>query len=180
MLLYEGGQPRWCQSGWLPVPRSISRIWMSCDFLTRCYHTPTNKRKARLFVFVFFSPRDITELSEKHKCNHNWSAKIKSKKTGFTFVFQLQGTKSDRNSQNCVGHRSNVTCSRHCLNTCFMYRNRSLATPPDGRIGQRNWYRSSSWLHNCLHQLSPWSGTMIFGAVIGILCQNVGKSVHTF
>ena len=182
LCTYELAQPRCCQSGWLAIPRSI--LCLDVFFLHGVDHAPTNKWKACLFVICFYCPKDMTDA--RIQKNAIWTKTCLKKKKGkgrlsicLHMCFKYEMKNSDRNSQNWAGHHinSNVTCSRHFWNTYLMSRNRFLfVTSLDGwPRGQCNWYRSSPWVFRTLHQISPWSGTTIFGAVTRMLCQNVGK-----
>ena len=140
-------------------------------------HTPTNRWKACLFAFCS-CPRDTTYTKiEKYKSDHNLPEQTKA---GFPFVytcmrFKYDTKNSDRHPQNWAGQCSNSIGARDFLIPFLMCS--SKEQPFFGHISWRltNWAVQlisivSSCLQDCLHQISPWSGTMIVEALIRVTC----------
>ena len=190
--LQQLGQPRCWRSRCLAMPRLVApaRNWMW--FLdTVLIINQTSKWKAcpvGLCVCVFFCRRDLTNgairkisfvlfLSERYdryndpkkmqKSDHNFSERRLKKLAGLFHLctnavkLKHEAKISDRNSQNWAGHRSNATCSHHylywCIGTVFLV------------LSRHGWrIVRCKCLQDCLHQLSSWSWTKIFGAVVQI------------
>ena len=112
-------------------------------------HATINKWKACLFVLFFV--RDIWPIQWFEKIQTRpWLAckkKKKGRQAGFPFVskrFKHEVNFSDRNSQNCTGHRSSATCSHHNLFHVRVLESFFGRVLMGDELGS-NRYRSSPW-----------------------------------
>lgn len=85
--LYERSQPRCCQSGWLGMFRSMSRIWMW--ILTRCWLCTKQQMESLPAFFLFFLPEIFDQYHDPKKKKKEAAItclKLGNKKAGSPFV----------------------------------------------------------------------------------------------
>ena len=154
---------------------------LGCDFLARCWSCTNQQNSMPAFFFSLIDMTDTT-IRKNTKAATTLSEKRKRKKRRHWIClhmrFEYEVKKSDRNSKNWAGHRSNATCSNHYL-----------FNVQESFLGHISWW-VTNWavqlisivslcLQDCLHQFSPSSETTIFGVVIHILSQKCRHKMVT-